>query len=178
MQDRLYQALDCDQSVLSKLTDWLFQLYPKNSRNNVQETLACNIWLIVLALHSHPSYAVVHTLTQIIFLLNPIHIFVGEKPGAKQWEDLLDHTMSKTHSRKQLWCSDITHPASSALFLKYLGRWKKSLRAEVAVRPIIKVAQHVPLISHFFKKNQTKLTLSVLKIHVQTIICDASWAPE
>lgn len=141
MQDRLYQTSHCDQSVLSKLTDSLFQLCPKNSRKNVQETLAHNICLIVLALCSHPSYAAVHTFTQIIFLLSPIHISVGEKPGAKQWKDLLDHTVSKRHSRKQPWCSDITHPASSAVLLRYLGRWKKSLWAEVAVLSIIKVAQ-------------------------------------
>lgn len=88
MQDRLYQASDCDQSVLSKLTDHLFQLCPKNSRNNVQETLAHNIYLIVPALCSHPSYTVVHTLTQVIFVLSLIHIVVGEKTWSKAMERL------------------------------------------------------------------------------------------
>lgn len=39
MQDRLYQALHCDQSELSKLIDRPFQLCPKNGRHNVQEIL-------------------------------------------------------------------------------------------------------------------------------------------
>lgn len=74
--------------------------FVQRTAENVQETLAHNTCLILSALCSHASF-VVHTLTQIIFLLSPIHIFVGKKPGAKQWKDLLDHTVNKRHSRKQ-----------------------------------------------------------------------------
>lgn len=72
-------------------------------------------------------------------------------------------------------CSDITHLTSSALLLRYLGRLKKSLWAEGALQPGIKIAQPVALLRHF-QKNKT--TQSLLKIHIETIICDASLGPD
>lgn len=74
-------------------------------------------------------------------------------------------------------CSDITHLTSSALLLRYLGRLKKSLWAEVALQLSIKITQPVVLLSHFQKKKK-KQTLCLLKVHVQTIICDALWVPD
>lgn len=52
---------------------------------------------------------------------------------------------------KQPCCSDISHLTSSSLLLRYLGKWKKLLWAEVALQSIIKIAQSVTLLSHFQK---------------------------
>lgn len=76
---------------------------------------------------------------------------------------------------KQPCCSDITHLTSSALLLRYPDRSKKSLWAEVALEPIIKIAKPVALLSHFQKN---KITLSLLKIQIKTMICDCSWVPD
>lgn len=55
---------------------------------------------------------------------------------------------------KQPCCSEITHLTSSALLLRYLGRLKKSLWAEVALQLSIKITQPVVLLSHFQKKKK------------------------
>lgn len=43
-------------------------------------------------------FTLLEAYTEIVFLLNLSHIFVGEKPGAQQWKDLLNCTVSKRRS--------------------------------------------------------------------------------
>lgn len=91
--------------------------------------------------------------------------------------EILVRSQRARGTAKQPCCSDITHLTSSALLLRYLGRLKKSLWADAALQPIIKIAQPVALLRHFQKKKK-KITQSLLKIHIQTMICDASWGPD
>lgn len=68
--------------------------------------------------------------------------------------EILVRSQRARGTAKQPCCSDITQLTSSALLLRYLGRLKKSLWADAALQPIIKIAQPVALLRHFQKKKK------------------------
>lgn len=146
---RLYQASDCDQSVLPKFADNLLKPCPKNSRNSIQEILAPNICLTMLALCYHPSYSVAHILTQnYISLKFPSH-FCRWKTWSKAMERLVrSHTEQEAQqgAALMLWhhpCKLLSSPSEIPWHMKeiIMGRGGKTVTD--------KVAQHVLILSYF-----------------------------
>lgn len=103
----LHQVLDCDQTVQFKFVDDLFQPYPKNSRNHIQENLCYNICLIVPFLCFHSSYSAVSIHTNRISTKSQSHFC-----GWETWSPAMERLV-KLHSEQEV------QAGSSPLFWHY-----------------------------------------------------------